>query len=90
MRQQAKDIIGMDDFFEIYINCPIDICEKRDKKGLYEKARLGIINDFTGINSPYEIPINPDLEIKTDILNIEESINKLYDFVLPKIKFNKK
>ncbi|MDP4268064.1 MAG: adenylyl-sulfate kinase [Bacteroidota bacterium] len=85
IRQEAKNLIGEENFFEIYINCPLEICEKRDDKRLYERARSGDIKEFTGISSPYEEPLNPSLEIKTDILSIEDSINKLYNFILPKV-----
>lgn len=64
-------------FYECFINAPLEVCETRDPKGLYKKAREGIIKNFTGISDPYEAPANPDLEIKTNELNLEESINKV-------------
>jgi adenylylsulfate kinase len=88
-RETAKSIIGADDFIEVYVNAPIEVCEQRDKKGLYKKARQGLIKDFTGIDSPFEPPENPDIEIRTDLLNIEEGVDKLLNFVLPLIKYNK-
>ena len=87
IRNFAKSIIGKDDFLEIYINAPLEICEKRDIKGLYQKARDGKIKGFTGIDSPYEAPENPALEIKSDELSVEESVNKIFDFLLPIIKY---
>ncbi len=87
IRQMAADIIGPDDFIEIYINTPLEICEKRDVKGLYKKARAGQIKGFTGIDSPYEAPINPAFEIKTDGQTIEQSVQQLFDFLLPIIKY---
>lgn len=81
----AKNIIGLEDYIEIYINAPIEICEERDVKGLYAKARQGLIKGFTGIDQAYEAPINPDLEICTDQLSIEEAVNDIYNFILPKI-----
>jgi len=85
IRQMAKDIIGEDDFIEIYVNTPLHICEQRDVKGLYAKARAGEIKGFTGIDSPFEAPQNPDLELLTENQSIEESITKVFNFVLPKI-----
>lgn len=87
LREMAKKIIGADDFIEVYVNAPLEVCEERDVKGLYKKARQGEIRDFTGIQSPFEAPVNPDLEINTDRLDIEQSVNKVLDFILPKIKF---
>jgi adenylylsulfate kinase len=83
----AEGVVGEDDFVEVYINTPLDICEKRDVKGLYQKARKGEIKGFTGIDSPYEAPVNPAIEIKTQNQTIEESVNQLFDFLLPIIKY---
>ena len=88
MRKMAKNIIGADNFIEIYINASIDTCEKRDVKGLYRKARLGEIKDLTGISSPFEAPVNPALIINTYELSIEESVKKVLDYIMPKIKTN--
>jgi len=85
MRDLAKDIIGREDYIEIYVNAPIEVCEKRDIKGLYKKARQGLIKNFTGIDSPFEPPQNPDLELHTDKLSIEESVQKALDFILTQI-----
>jgi len=85
IRANAKKIIG-DDFLEVYINTPIEECEKRDVKGLYKKARAGEIKDFTGINAPFEAPSNPDIEIKTVGKTIEESVEELLNHILQKIK----
>ncbi len=86
IRQVAKDIIGEDNFVEVYINASVSTCEKRDVKGLYIKARKGEIKDFTGISAPFEAPENPELEINTSELSIEESVQKVLDYILPKIK----
>ena len=86
VRHIARDIIGKEDFIEVYINAPLDVCEKRDVKGLYAKARSGEITDFTGIGSPFELPFEADLEIRTDLLSIEESVQKLLDYLLPRIQ----
>jgi len=86
IRDLAKEIIGKDDFVEIYINSPVNVCEQRDIKGLYNLARKGKIKDFTGISSPYEPPQNPFLEIKTDKLTIEESVELLIKSIDPLFK----
>jgi len=87
IRNTARQIIGEKDFFEIYINTPLKECERRDTKGLYAKARAGIIKNFTGIDSPYEEPVNPDVEIKTMEMSIEEAVQKILDKLLPRIQF---
>lgn len=86
-RAMARSIIGDADFLEVYINAPLDVCEHRDTKGLYHKARQGILKDFTGIDSPFEPPENPYVEIKTSQLTIEEGISQLLDAILPLIAF---
>ena len=88
MRKIAKNIIGEDDFIEIYIEASVETCEKRDVKGLYKKARKGKIKDFTGVNSPFEAPENPALIINTSKLSIEKSAQKVLDYILPKITNN--
>lgn len=85
MRQMAKEIIGADDFYEVYINTSLEECEKRDVKGLYKKARAGEIKNFTGIDSPYDIPEKPDLNLPTLGKTLDENIEELYQFILPKI-----
>jgi len=87
IRNNARQIIGDKDFFEIYINTPIEECERRDTKGLYAKARAGLIKNFTGIDSPYEEPINPDVEIRTMEMGIEEAVKKILDKLLPRIQY---
>jgi len=81
IRDYAKSIIGAEDFIEIYINAPLEVCERRDVKGLYEKARSGEIKNFTGIDSPYEAPVNPTIEIRTDELDVEEAVELIYESV---------
>jgi len=88
IREHAKQIIGDEDFFEIYVDTPLEVCEERDIKGLYAKARKGLIKNFTGIDSPYEEPENPDISIKTTELNIEQSIDKILEKLIPRIKKN--
>lgn len=89
IRALAKEIIGENDFLEIYINTPLAVCENRDVKGLYKKARAGALKNFTGIDSLYEPPISPDLEIKTIENKVEESTEILIDFISNKIAFEK-
>jgi len=86
VRNQAKSIIGEDDFVEVFINTPLEECEKRDVKGLYAKARAGEIPNFTGISAPFEAPSSPDIEIETQGKSIEESGDELYQKLLPLIK----
>lgn len=85
IRDFARQIIGSADFLEIYINAPLDVCESRDVKGLYQKARKGELKEFTGIDSPYEAPERPALEIRTDQLTVMEAAETLYGFLLPHI-----
>jgi adenylylsulfate kinase len=88
LRDMAKSIIGAEDFKLVYVNTPIEVCEQRDSKGLYAKARRGEIKDFTGINAPFDTPISPDLEIKTDQHSFEENLKVLVEFVVPKIQWH--
>ena len=87
IRDMAKNIIGKEQFYEVFVNCPLEVCEQRDVKGLYAKARRGEIKDFTGISAPFEAPESPDLELRTDLDNLETCQTKLLNAVLPKIKF---
>jgi adenylylsulfate kinase len=75
IRQEMRQRIGK--FIEVYVNAPIEVCEQRDVKGLYKKARSGEIKNFTGINDPYEPPLNPEVECRTDVESIEESVAKV-------------
>ena len=84
IRSLAKEIIGSENFYEIFINCPLDICEQRDPKGMYKKARRGDIKNFTGISSIYEKPENADLVIDTGNTTIEDSVKILFDFIMLK------
>ena len=86
IRNIAKEIIGRENFIEVYINASVETCEERDVKGLYKKVRKGEIKDFTGVNSPFEAPENPEIEINTSELSINESVQKVLDYILPIIK----
>jgi adenylylsulfate kinase len=90
VRDLAKEIIGEDRFVEVFINCPLDVCEQRDVKGLYKKARKGDIKNFTGIDSPYEAPANPDIEVLTHTVSVKESTKELVKQIIPRIKFKTK
>lgn len=81
-RQRVRNLMAAGDFIEVFCDCPLDICESRDTKGLYKKARAGEIEDFTGISSPYEEPLRPDLLLKTG----EDSVEACTERVVEKIK----
>ena len=85
-RENIKSIVKDVNFVEIYINTSIEECEKRDVKGLYIKARLGEIKNMTGISAPYEAPKHPDIEIKTENESINDAVNKIIDFINPKLQ----
>jgi adenylylsulfate kinase len=89
IRDLAQEIIGKDDFFEVFINASFEECEMRDVKGLYKKARAGEIKNFTGLDAPFEAPTNPALEILTAGQSIEASVDTVVHFVLQKIKLKK-
>lgn len=88
IRNMAQTIIGKPSFFEVYVSTPIEVCEQRDRKGLYQKARLGIIKDFTGISAPYEVPYQPNLEINTAVYSVEQATQIIFVKVLPLIRHN--
>ena len=87
-REEVKHIVGADNFIEIYVNTSIEECERRDVKGLYEKARKGEIKNMTGVSSPYEAPINPDLEVVTDGQSVEENVDQILKLLSQKINLN--
>ena len=80
-RERIKEIVGSDNFVEIFVNTSLAACEQRDVKGLYKKARAGEIKNMTGIDAPYEPPINPDIEIKTEELDILASVKKIMNVI---------
>jgi adenylylsulfate kinase len=84
IRQQAKDIIGAEDFMEVFIDTPLEICEQRDPKGLYKKARKGEVKDFTGISAPFEAP-EKAVVIKTEGKTVADSAKELYEQLVSKI-----
>ena len=89
IREMAANIIGQENFLEVYVSTPLAECERRDVKGLYAKARRGEIQNFTGISAPFEAPAHPALTLDTSVLSLEESVNKLLDLVLSKIQIKK-
>ena len=89
-RDQVRKIVGRENFIEVFVDAPIEVCEQRDVKGLYKKARAGEVTNFTGIDSPYEVPANPDVVIHTHRNSIEESLNRLLNVVTPRITINDK
>lgn len=85
-RQAVRNLLPEGRFIEVFVNTPIEVCEQRDVKGLYKKARAGEITDFTGINSPYEAPINPEINIATANRTVADCIEEIYQQVILKIK----
>jgi adenylylsulfate kinase len=86
IRKMAKEIIG-DGYVEVYVDCPVEVCEERDVKGLYAKARKGEIPDFTGISAPFDIPKKPDLAVDTANQSLEESHQELVKAIIERIKY---
>ena len=80
-RDKVREIIGKKDFIEVYCAADLDVCEERDTKGLYRKARLGQIKDFTGISSPYEAPQNPEIIVNTGSLNLQDSVEEVISYL---------
>ncbi|MDY4998916.1 MAG: adenylyl-sulfate kinase [Bacteroidaceae bacterium] len=86
IRQMARDIVGKDDFLEVYISTPIEECERRDVKGLYARARKGEVKNFTGISAPFEAPVSADIDIDTSKIPLEESVKTLTDLIIKRVK----
>lgn len=87
MREMVKNIVGNESFTEVFVDAPLAVCEQRDIKGMYKKARAGEIINFTGIDSPFEPPLNPGVVISTDKLSVEASVNEVFSFIKKKTKF---
>ncbi len=85
-RDKVKELVDRENYFEVFVDCPVEVCEVRDVKGLYKKARKGEIKEFTGISSPYEKPEAADIIIPSHEMPIQESINLLLQKILPRIK----
>jgi adenylyl-sulfate kinase len=84
-REKARNIIGAECFHEIHIAASLETCIRRDTKGLYQKALKGEIRDFTGVNSPYEIPENPEIRLETDQMNMQECLDALKQWLQSKV-----
>lgn len=87
-RNTVRGLLRNGEFMEVYVKCDLNTCETRDVKGLYSKARDGKIKNFTGIDSPYEEPENPEITVDTSDMNINECIEKIYEYIKPKLKLN--
>jgi adenylyl-sulfate kinase len=84
-REQVRRIVGEENYIEVFVDAPLEVCEQRDVKGLYRKARAGEVANFTGISSPYEKPSHPDVVIATDKMTVEESLEALMKAIVPRI-----
>ena len=80
-REQVRNLLNVGEFLEVFIDTPLEVCESRDPKGLYQKARTGEIPNFTGISSPYEAPANPEIWLKTNDLSVEEAASKVLAYL---------
>ena len=87
-RAQVKEIVGAENYIEVFVDTPLEVCEQRDVKGLYKKARAGEIKNFTGIDSPYEKPENADVVIPTHQMSVDDSLDLLLKFIKPRIELN--
>ena len=85
LRRMAAGIVGEADFFEIYVNTPLSVCEQRDVKGLYAKARRGEIREFTGISAPFAAPAAPAMTVDTSAMPLADSVNEILNSILPRI-----
>lgn len=85
IRQLAKDIIGEQDFVEVFVDTPLEVCEQRDVKGLYAKARAGEVKDFTGISAPFEAPASPAIRLKTAGRSEADTVQELHQLIAPRI-----
>ena len=80
-REFVRSLVEHDEFIEIYVKCPLEVCKQRDVKGLYKKANEGIIKDFTGVNDPYEEPEHPEIVVETDRMGVDESVKKIVSYL---------
>jgi len=80
-RQLVRDLVEEEEFIEVFVKCPLEECENRDPKGLYQKARQGVIPEFTGISSPYEEPSTPELTVETNKYSVEECVEQVIDYL---------
>lgn len=87
-REAVKQLVGAERFVEVFVDCPLHVCEARDVKGLYAKARAGQISNFTGVNAPFEVPEKPDVHIKSAEISVEEGVSTLRDAIQSKLKID--
>lgn len=87
-RNTVRRLLNDGEFIEIYVKCDLSTCEERDVKGLYSKAREGKIKNFTGIDSPYEEPVNPEITVDTSVMNINDCVETIYKYIEPKLRIN--
>ncbi|HAD96469.1 MAG TPA: adenylyl-sulfate kinase [Cryomorphaceae bacterium] len=85
-REFVRSLLGDDHYIEVYVDCPVEECEKRDVKGLYKKARAGEISNFTGISAPFEAPEDPDIRVQTHLQSIEEGVQTIMEHLNDKLK----
>lgn len=88
-RATVRSLVSEGDFVEVFVDCPLEVCEQRDVKGLYAKARKGEIPNFTGISSPFEQPVQPEIHVHSDNATLEECVNSIYSFIQDKIEISK-
>lgn len=88
MRNMAREIIGEEDFLEIFVNTPLEVCEQRDPKGLYKKARAGEISNFTGISAPFEHPKDPFIEVKNTNPDMNKTVRELVKKIVPEVRWD--
>ncbi|MDX2303665.1 MAG: adenylyl-sulfate kinase [Microscillaceae bacterium] len=87
-RDQVRNLLEKGEFIEIFVSCPLEICEQRDVKGLYKKARAGEIKNFTGIDSPFEVPLQPELVVHSDRMSPEEAVEQVYELLIRTIQIS--
>lgn len=81
IREKIRSFLGKERFVEVFVDCPLEVCEKRDKKGLYQKAKRKEIRNFTGLDDPYEPPLHPEIHLRTDICSVEECLEKIRSYL---------
>lgn len=86
LRRMAREIVGDDDFMEVYVSTPLEECERRDVKGLYARARRGEVKEFTGISAPFEAPLHADVSLDTSVLTLEQSVETLTREIMKRVK----
>jgi adenylylsulfate kinase len=85
-RERVRGMVPHGDFLEVFVDCPVEVCEQRDPKGIYRKARQGEIAQFTGVSAPYEVPLNPEVTLHTDREDVATSVKAVLDRLLPQIR----